>query len=108
MLDQLSPDQRALALAMSEVSQAAYCAGWMTGLEYALWHFLITGRRRYGKSRVTDDEIERLRALSLKCRGWIVFDDHKEEMFVPTSDWEQMFRSGIAKHLPFIDDDSDE
>jgi hypothetical protein len=32
----LTHDQRALADAMSKISEAAYCAGWMEGLEFAL------------------------------------------------------------------------
>jgi hypothetical protein len=41
MLSDLTPDQRALARYMSDLSEEAYCAGWMSGLEYALWDGLI-------------------------------------------------------------------
>ena len=107
MIDDLSPEQRALALAMSNISESAYCAGWMKGLEFALWHFLKTGKRKYGMSQVSDDEIDQLRVLSEKCGGWVCFDDANDETFVPMAKWEEMFRDGIAKHLPFIERESD-
>ena len=37
MLRVLTADQRQLANFMSNLSEQAYCAGWIEGLEYALW-----------------------------------------------------------------------
>jgi hypothetical protein len=45
MLADLSPDQRRLADYMSELSESAYCAGWMEGLEFALWE-AVQGQRK--------------------------------------------------------------
>ena len=45
MLDDLTPEQRALAELMEELSEQAYCATWMSTLEVALWE-MVLGRRR--------------------------------------------------------------
>jgi hypothetical protein len=89
MISDLTPDQKALADAMSDVSEAAYSAGWMTGLEFALWGLLISGETRYGRASLKKEEVEGLRRLSEKCGGWIIFDDEKGEVFVPLADWKQ-------------------
>lgn len=93
MLADLTPDQKALANAMSEVSEEAYSAGWMAGLEYTLWAVLTTDERRYGRATLKHETIERLRKLSEQCGGWITFDDEREEVFVPLADWKQMVAS---------------
>jgi hypothetical protein len=104
MLADLTYDQRALADAMSAISEAAYCAGWMDGLEYALWHLLTTGQTRYGRSKVTGEELARLRILSERCGGWIICDEQKDETFVPLNDWLRIFHEGFAKHRRFVED----
>jgi hypothetical protein len=43
MLRDLTPAQCELAKYMSDLSEEAYCAGWMQGLEYALWQVLVEG-----------------------------------------------------------------
>jgi len=108
MLTDLTYDQRALANAMSEISEAAYCAGWMDGLEYALWHLLTTGETRYGRSKVTSEELARLRSLSERCGGWIIYDEQKDETFVPLDDWLRIFHDGFAEHRRFVEDHDDE
>jgi hypothetical protein len=90
MLTDLTPDQKALADAMSAISEAAYSASWMTGLEFALWSLLISGEPRYGRASLKKEELEGLRRLSEKCGGWIIFDDEKEEVFVPLADWKRI------------------
>lgn len=82
MLQQLDPHARALADFMSELSEEAYCAGWMDGLEFELWRALIGGPRTYGRLEITDEQLARLRELSEAAKGWIVFDDAEEETLV--------------------------
>jgi hypothetical protein len=103
MLSDLTPDQKALADAMSGVSEAAYSASWMTGLEFALWGLLASGETRYGRATLKKEEVENIRRLSEKCGGWIVFDDEREEVFVLLADWKRI-RPGIiyAQHGPVI------
>ncbi|MDX2109092.1 MAG: hypothetical protein SFY80_02510 [Verrucomicrobiota bacterium] len=91
MLSELTPDQRKLAEAMSEISEEAYYSGWQSRLEFALWHLLISGRAKYGRATLTTESIENLRTLSQKCGGWIVFDDHSEECFISMTNWERKF-----------------
>lgn len=89
MLAHLEPKQRALAELMSELSERAYYAGWMEGLEFSLWRALDGGSRTFGRLELTDDQLVRLRQLADACGGWIVFDDMNEERFVPISEWKK-------------------
>jgi hypothetical protein len=102
MLSELSTDQKALAIAISAVSEAAYCASWMDGLEYALWHLMTTDQVAYGRSRIKNEEKDKLRQFSEKCGGWIIWDEKREQVFVPRKEWELLFQSGIKKRLLFI------
>ena len=87
--------QRELMEYMSELSEEAYCAGWMTGLEYALWNALLNGSREYGRLEITDAHISKLRELSDRCGGWIVFDDETEETFMPLEQWQKQFEAAL-------------
>jgi hypothetical protein len=91
MLNDLTPPQRLLAEYLSDLSEEAYCAGWMLGLEYDLWECLTTSRKNYGMIEITEANKERLRDLSDACHGWIVFDAEKEETFVPTHEWIDLY-----------------
>jgi hypothetical protein len=91
MLRDLTPPQRQLADFMSKLSEEAYCAGWMTGLEYALWELLLGGRKEYGWLVVTDEQQHRLRQLSNDCGGWVYFDDRTEETWLAIPDWQIRF-----------------
>lgn len=92
MLADLTKDQRELAELMSEISEEAFCAGWMKGLELALWDAVTRGTREYGRMEIDNDRIDRLRDLARACDGWIVFDDDREEVWVPMPDWIQRFK----------------
>ena len=76
---------------MSEISEDAYCAGWLIDLEYELWQILIDGQGVYGRMGLGEPEIQQLRELSDACGGWIVYDDDLEETFVPLAQWLTMF-----------------
>jgi hypothetical protein len=91
MLKDLTPAQSELAEYMSSLSEEAYCAGWMQGLEYALWQALVDGRSTYGRLALSPTHVDGLRRLSELCGGWIVFDDVAEETFVLRSEWEARF-----------------
>ena len=51
-------------LPMSDLSEEAWCAGRMEGLEFELWAALVGGPREYGRLQLTTSHIERLRELS--------------------------------------------
>jgi len=76
---------------MSQLSEQAYAAGWMEGLEYALWKALVDGPYRYGRLQLIDNHIRELRKLSEACGGWIRFHDAGEEAFVSLEQWQRIF-----------------
>lgn len=83
---------------MSELSEKAYYADWMEGLEYALWQVALGQRGDYGHLTFTSEDRVKLRRLSEACAGWIVFDDEKEETWLPLSEWETRFSSWRTSH----------
>ena len=87
----LTAEQRALAHYMSGLSEEAYCAGWMSGLEYALWEVVLGRRREYGGLPIEETQRNELRELSRRCGGWIVFDDAKGETWLPLDAWKARF-----------------
>ncbi len=91
MLSKLEPKARQLAEFMSGLSEEAYCAGWMDGLEFELWDAVIGGPREYGCLQITLGHIAQLRELSAAAGGWIVFDDKEEESLLPVGEWEKRF-----------------
>lgn len=82
------PNWRMLAGEMSEISELAFCAGWMDGLEYRLWEIVQGGSRKYGQIRLTDGQVGRLRELAEGLHGWVWFNDESEvEEFIEHERW---------------------
>ena len=74
---------------MSDLSERCWCAGWMMGLEFALWAF-VSGDDApgpYGQDAITEDDVTELRDLHARCGGWWRWDDDHAELFVSTADW---------------------
>lgn len=87
----LHPTAEALRDYMSELSELAYSAGWMQGLEHALWSALLDGPCRYGHLDLRPEHLQRLRDLSERAGGWIHFPDTAdEEVFVPLEEWQRV------------------
>ncbi|KAF0813535.1 hypothetical protein IGB42_01886 [Andreprevotia sp. IGB-42] len=59
----------------------------MKDLEHALWHAIMHGPCQYGRLQITQSHILQLQQLSDACGGWIGFDDHAEEVFIPMARW---------------------
>ena len=78
---------------MSALSEEAYSAEWMDGLEYTLWNAVLDGPFKYGRLQITDEQITRLNELAGACGGWIVYDDVAGEVFVPQEQWQRMYES---------------
>lgn len=92
-MSDLSGEQLALAESMSALSEEAWYAGWMDGLEVALWDAVVGGPRSYGRLEITTAQIERLRELADAAGGWIVLDAATEETFVPMEAWLERYVS---------------
>lgn len=89
---ELKPDALALAEYMSSLSEEAWCAGWLSGLELRLWRLVLDGQLDYGWGRsFSAEHAQRLKDLSERCGGWIIFDDDAEESWIPIEEWRGMF-----------------
>jgi glutamine cyclotransferase len=74
--ERLQAYARELLLArMRELSERCYCAGWITGLEEALWELSLNGGGAYGMDEVTVDEAAELQQLAVDADGWWVYGD---------------------------------
>jgi hypothetical protein len=91
VLSELSKDQLSLAELMSDISERAYCAAWVKGLEHTLWAAVLGGSCQYGRHVISDSELTKLRELSQICGGWIRFDVEHEEIFVSLTDWQKKY-----------------
>ncbi|WP_035565485.1 hypothetical protein [Hymenobacter sp. IS2118] len=77
---------------MSDISEDGWAAGWMDGLEYALWYMVLHGPAQYGFKFVDKQTILQLRYFSEQARCWIMFDDAIGEVAISFPDWETMFQ----------------
>ena len=78
---------------MSALSEEAFCAAWMAGLEYALWQAVLEGRLKYGRLQLTRKHTTKLRELSDRCAGWIVFEHVAGECYVPLEQWQSKYEA---------------
>ncbi len=97
MINELSKNELELDEFMSELSEEAFTAGWMTGLEYALWEAVISGPKSYGRLDITNEHIKKLILLSENCGGWIYFDDETEETFMTKECWVEHYKNYKSK-----------
>jgi hypothetical protein len=86
----------ALAELMSDISEECYCAGWMMGLEYALWDMVLGGSRRYGQSEASEEQVAEMRRLSERAGGWVRWQDDVGEVFVPLDEWVAEYASRLS------------
>ena len=96
--------ERQLAEYMSELSEEAWRAGWMDGLEFALWEVVLGQRQKYGCIEMTSDQRSKLRSLSEQCCGWIVYDDDSGETWISLDDWKSRFSVAQPPFAPEVDD----
>ena len=82
MLTDLNENQVRLAKYMSELSEIAYTASWIDGLEYILWNALDNKVKVFGRLTFTKEIKVKLKSLSENTEGWILFDENNEETFV--------------------------
>lgn len=83
---------------MREISETCYLAGWLIGIERTIWSFAIDpdgAPHECIRGEVSRAEVESLRALSQKARGWWHWDDDLGgEVFVPMAEWERLYAAG--------------
>jgi hypothetical protein len=85
-----------LAREMSQISERAFCAGWMDELEYRLWAAVLGGPREYGQIILTVPQINRLRDLSDRLGGWVRYNDESGlEEFVEHERWRGLYEEWI-------------
>lgn len=83
---------RVLVGEMSEISERAFHAGWMDGLEYRLWEVVQGGPRKYGEIEISDAQVARLRFLADTLDGWIWFNEESGiEEFIDRDRWQRMY-----------------
>jgi hypothetical protein len=87
----LTKEQQALMLLMSDISEEAWCAGWMEDLEYVLWYAVLHGPIKYGFEVIDIQIIEQLKDLASKTGCWIIYDDNTRETAIPLVEWQKMF-----------------
>jgi len=87
-----NPYARLLYQKMSDISEDSWCAGWLSGNEYALWEILHGDRHEYGWGDVLYEDLEELRILSEHARGWIWTGPDKEytPRLVTFAEWESI------------------
>ncbi|MFC8676699.1 DUF6221 family protein [Streptomyces griseorubiginosus] len=73
----LTPTLRALADAMSDVSEHAYCAGWLVDTEYEVWRLLHEEGGRWGQAGpdTLAPLLDAVRAARRRTNFWIVGDE---------------------------------
>lgn len=98
MIEELEGSVRELAELMSELSEEAYTAGWMDGLEYALWYAVENGPKKYGRITINEQHIIKLRNLSVSIGGWVYFDEEAEEKFINSESWAIKYSQNIPNY----------
>lgn len=78
----------ALYARMSAVSEACWCAGWMSGTEYTLWRAVASGEpQTWGAGIIEQADIEALRELAELAGGWWRRGAGYEREFVGIAEW---------------------
>ena len=99
--DDFNEKQRELYETMSDISEDCYCAGWMMGLEFALWGALQDGDRQYGMGEMDAKQLEKCRELARDLDGWIVWVDDDTDPDLPAKEWGPRFVS-MSDWLPKV------
>lgn len=72
---------------MMDINHDCFSATWMHDAEHVLWAFAESARPRpWGGGDVTQERIDRLRALSVQSGGWWIWDGSGFS-FMPLDAW---------------------
>jgi hypothetical protein len=88
-LMEAKPEARLLARLMSDLSEDYWCAGWLTGCEYALWADLtgtdVLGEKGWG---LEESDREELAVAQELAGGWVRWSGEQgHEIFLTTQEW---------------------
>lgn len=84
----------AMGAIVSDISEDTYCAGWMNGIEFALWGVLHGDMEDYAGVTASDPRMVALDVLSRKFDGWVMWDNtvkYRWTAFVPTDKWVALY-----------------
>lgn len=105
-MSNLNEAQNELFEFMSDLSEEAWCAGWMSENEYWLWAIVVGNAVEWGRLDIAVSQVDRLRALSRRVGGWIEYvgDDtipreQWGERFVPMNDWLAQYAAFVEAHV---------
>jgi hypothetical protein len=70
---------------MSQISEDCFCAGWIGGNEYEVWHALQYGDPWPANRRMSPRLLRLCQSLSTKIDGWIYWSDGP--YFAPMTQW---------------------
>lgn len=87
----------ALEALMGEISEDCWCAGWMSGLELALWEAVVKGGMDYGQGEITAEQAQRLKRLSELAGGWCAWNDDTGAMFTPMDKWLEAYAAALKE-----------
>ncbi|HEY9015153.1 MAG TPA: hypothetical protein VIM84_08840 [Gemmatimonadales bacterium] len=78
---------------MNEISERYYCAGWLDGLEYALWARVIGDQPpHFGMGTISGYELRELARLSQRAGGWWYWsDEQRDKVFAPLEEWTMIY-----------------
>jgi len=79
---------------MSEISEEHYAAGWLIGLEFALWRLIFeTPEDTFGFSTLSFEERSKLIELTYRCQGWWIYGENGRQ-FLTYDEWLPMYQRG--------------
>lgn len=82
---------KGIAALIAEASEEHYAAGWMSGIEFMAWDYVIKGAASQYAYLYLD--VMALRTLSDLCNGWVRWDAAAgEAIFVEREEWERLFK----------------
>lgn len=89
---QFNEDQKQLYETMSNLSELFYCAGWQLGNEAFLWD-VMRNEQLLDKDRHAEalPLLDRLRELSERTQGWIIWWDDSDDPTLPADQWGPRF-----------------
>lgn len=84
--------KRTLGDVISEMSEERHFAGWLSGIEYDLWHEL------QNNPDSDDGDLRYLRELSTLLGGWVRWNDETYVAdFVPLPEWQALYAAWVER-----------